>query len=226
MSKNYKIITTLFTVLTVFSACQPKEPTIDTSKPTELATGLDTLSYIYGFELGKRMKDVGLTELDNKMFLTGFQRELEGKKVEISDDVADSYLNAFFNKLTINKLESQINQDTTNEDLKQQLSRLKAKMIAEEKSKILAEEKSKNLEQINKFVGWTFDLDYYHRIEFESETTYRIWQKQLTCGGRGSWSFQNGKIILGSNSSNCSSTRDIAGNKYVKGSKGKLQLVN
>ena len=75
-------------------------------------------------------------------------------------------------------------------------------------------------------VGWTYDLDSYHRIKFESKTSYRIWQKPLNCGGSGSWSFQNGKIILGSNSSNCSSTRDIAGNKYVKGSKGKLQLVN
>lgn len=75
-------------------------------------------------------------------------------------------------------------------------------------------------------VGWTYDLDSYHRIKFESKTSYRIWQKPLNCGGSGSWSFQNGKIILGSNSSNCSSTREKAGNKYVKGSKGSLKLAN
>lgn len=89
-----------------------------------------------------------------------------------------------------------------------------------------AEEEAKKLEQINKFVGRTFDLDSYHRIKFKTESRYWIYQKPLNCGGDGNWSFQNGKIILGSNSSNCSHTREIAGNKYVKGSKGKLQLVN
>lgn len=57
------------------------------------------------------------------------------------------------------------------------------------------------------FVGQTFDLDTYHRVKFETESKYRIYQKPLNCGGNGYWSIENGKIILGSNDSNCESTR-------------------
>ena len=190
-----KLIIIIVLVISV-AACQPQGK-IDTSIDTELSTQLDTVSYLLGYNYAKDLKtNTGLTELDRTSFLTAMQRIFEDKESEISDDVANQFMNAFIEKLTLNKLESQINQDPTNEDLKQQLAGLKAKMIAEEKAKMIAEEEAKKLEQINKFVGWTFDLDYYHRIKFESETTYRIWQKQLTCGGRGSWSFQNGKIIF------------------------------
>ena len=61
------------------------------------------------------------------------------------------------------------------------------------------------------FVGQTFDLDTYHRIQFKTESRYWIYQKPLNCGGDGSWSIENGKIILGPNDSNCEHTKDMKG---------------
>lgn len=61
------------------------------------------------------------------------------------------------------------------------------------------------------FVGRTFDLDSYHRIEFKTESRYWIYQKPLNCGGDGNWSIQNDKIILGLNDSRCESTSKING---------------
>ena len=61
------------------------------------------------------------------------------------------------------------------------------------------------------FVGKTFEIDAYHMIEFKTESSYWIYQKQLSCGGDGYWSIENGKILLGPNDSRCESTRKIQG---------------
>lgn len=60
-------------------------------------------------------------------------------------------------------------------------------------------------------VGTTHQLDTYHIIKFESSSRYHIYQKPLNCGGYGSWSVQNEKVILGSNDSNCESTQEKEG---------------
>jgi hypothetical protein len=70
-----------------------------------------------------------------------------------------------------------------------------------------AKEKTAKEKTAKDFVGQTFDLDTYHRVKFETESRYWIYQKPLNCGGNGNWSIENGKIILGSNDSNCESTR-------------------
>lgn len=67
-----------------------------------------------------------------------------------------------------------------------------------------------------KLVGKTFPLDTYHKVEFKTETTYRIYQQMaggsnFGCLGEGSWSIQNGKIMLNANNSNCGSTREMKG---------------
>jgi len=65
-------------------------------------------------------------------------------------------------------------------------------------------------------IGKEFDMkDGYHVIEFTSSTSYSIYQKPHSCGGNGSWSFKDGKVILGPNNSNCSSTQEIEGTYSV-----------
>ena len=70
------------------------------------------------------------------------------------------------------------------------------------------------------FVGQTFDLDTYHRIQFKTESRYWIYQKPLNCGGDGNWSIKNEKIILGHNDSRCESTANKDGSyeisKFIK----------
>jgi hypothetical protein len=61
-------------------------------------------------------------------------------------------------------------------------------------------------------IGRSFNMeDGFHVVEFTSSSSYHIHQKPYNCGGDGTWSMQGEKIILGSNDSNCESTRDIAG---------------
>jgi len=61
-------------------------------------------------------------------------------------------------------------------------------------------------------VGKTFELgDGFHMVEFVSASSYHIYQKPSNCGGEGSWSLNDGKVILGPNNSNCESTANVAG---------------
>ena len=70
---------------------------------------------------------------------------------------------------------------------------------------------NKNTTNKKDFIGKTYSLDAFHRIQFKTDTRYWIYQKPLNCGGEGNWSFENGKITLGPNDSNCESTRNMAG---------------
>lgn len=60
-------------------------------------------------------------------------------------------------------------------------------------------------------VGKKMYPDGYHVIEFTSTSRYHIFQKPYNCGGDGSWSIKNDMIVIGSNSSNCESTKEISG---------------
>jgi FKBP-type peptidyl-prolyl cis-trans isomerase len=94
-----KYILTLVTVVLLISACTQKGITIDTSKPTELATELDSVSYLLGTSYAKGLTTKGgVKELDNKSFITGVQRVLEGKDVEIDEETAGDFMNAYFDK--------------------------------------------------------------------------------------------------------------------------------
>ncbi len=63
---------------------------------------------------------------------------------------------------------------------------------------------------VSDLIGKEFAMnDGYHIIKFKSETSYYVYQKPYNCGGDGSWSFNDGKVILGPNDSNCESTREL-----------------
>ncbi|MDA8886837.1 FKBP-type peptidyl-prolyl cis-trans isomerase [Bacteroidia bacterium] len=91
----------LASVIVLFGACGQKSGlTIDTTKATELATELDSVSYLLGSSYAKGLKSKGgVTELDNKSFLSGMQRVFEDKEVEISEEDANSYMSAYFAKI-------------------------------------------------------------------------------------------------------------------------------
>jgi FKBP-type peptidyl-prolyl cis-trans isomerase len=94
-----KYILTLTSTVLLMSACSQKGITIDTSKPTELATELDSVSYLLGTSYAKGLTTKGgVKELDNKSFMTGVQRVLEGKDVEIDEETAGDFMNAYFDK--------------------------------------------------------------------------------------------------------------------------------
>lgn len=95
-----KKVIVLASMVIVLAACnQNKGLTIDTSKPTELATELDSVSYLLGVEYGKWLTEKrDMKEIDNKSFLTGVQRMVDGKENEIADDVANKCMMGFFNK--------------------------------------------------------------------------------------------------------------------------------
>ena len=95
-----KHILTLIIIALVFSACTQKGIAIDTSKATELTNELDSVSYLLGTSYAKGLTTKGgIKELDNKSFLTGVQRVLEGKEVEISEEAAGDYMNAYFTRI-------------------------------------------------------------------------------------------------------------------------------
>ncbi|MGB1039208.1 MAG: FKBP-type peptidyl-prolyl cis-trans isomerase N-terminal domain-containing protein, partial [Bacteroidia bacterium] len=95
-----KNILILSMIVLTFSACTQNGIVVDTAKSTELATDLDSVSYLLGGDFAKNVSEgVGMTELDNKSFLHGMQRVFEGKELEISDADAKAFMQAYFGKL-------------------------------------------------------------------------------------------------------------------------------
>lgn len=95
-----KKIVILASMALIFSACSKSGMTVDTSKDTELATELDSVSYLLGADYADGLKNkAGLTEVDYKSFLTGMQRVFEGKEVEISEEIAGTFMRSYFGKL-------------------------------------------------------------------------------------------------------------------------------
>jgi len=95
-----KKIVILAGVALMISACSKSGMSVDTSKETELATELDSVSYLLGADYADGLKTkAGLSEIDFKSFLTGMQRVFEGKEVEISEEVAGTFMRAYFGKL-------------------------------------------------------------------------------------------------------------------------------
>ncbi len=83
-----------------FTACTQKGLTVDTSKPTELATELDSVSYLLGVNIAKDLaENAGLSAIDNKSFISGMQRVFEEKEIEISDEDAQMFMSAYFQKV-------------------------------------------------------------------------------------------------------------------------------
>ena len=49
-------------------ACQQEEEKIDTSIPSELATELDSVSYLIGMQVGSGLKQEGMTAIQKTSF--------------------------------------------------------------------------------------------------------------------------------------------------------------
>lgn len=96
-----KQLVAIASVVIVLAACnENKGLSIDTSKATELSTELDSVSYLLGIQYAKGLTEKGgVKELDNRSFLTGVQRIMDGKESEISDEVANECMTGFFNKI-------------------------------------------------------------------------------------------------------------------------------
>jgi FKBP-type peptidyl-prolyl cis-trans isomerase FklB len=95
-----KKIVILAGIALMISACGKSGMSVDTSKETELATELDSVSYLLGADYAEGLKTkAGLSEIDFKSFITGMQRVFEGKEVEISEEVAGTFMRAYFGKL-------------------------------------------------------------------------------------------------------------------------------
>lgn len=60
-------------------------------------------------------------------------------------------------------------------------------------------------------VGNSYNIDGWHIIKFKTKSTYYVYQKPYNCGGDGTWSVKDGKVIIGSNDSRCESTRNLRG---------------
>ena len=86
-------------------ACQQEEEKIDTSIPSELATELDSFSYLIGMYVGSDMKQKGMTAIQKTSFLTGIQRSLEGLESEISPEIAATFYECIFQQITTRKIE-------------------------------------------------------------------------------------------------------------------------
>ena len=94
-----KIVIVLVSAL-AFGACTQKGIVVDTDKPTELATELDSVSYLIGSNVAKDLStNGGLNAVDTKSFLQGMQRVFEGKDIEISEEDAKVFMNAYFIKV-------------------------------------------------------------------------------------------------------------------------------
>ncbi|PCJ67509.1 MAG: peptidylprolyl isomerase [Bacteroidetes bacterium] len=95
-----KIILVAIAAFMISSCSESESKQIDTSNATELATELDSVSYLLGINFGTDInKNSGLKKLDNKSFLTGIQRVFDGKENEISDEDANTFMRAYFAKL-------------------------------------------------------------------------------------------------------------------------------
>lgn len=96
-----KQLLALASAVMVLTACnQNNGLSIDTSKATELATELDSVSYLLGVQYAKGLTEKGgVKELDNRSFLTGVQRIMDGKESELSEEVSNECLTGFFNRL-------------------------------------------------------------------------------------------------------------------------------
>ena len=83
-----------------FTACTQNGLNVDTSKPTELATELDSVSYLLGVNIAKDLEEnAGLSAIDNKSFISGMQRVFEDKEIEISDQDAQMFMGLYFQKI-------------------------------------------------------------------------------------------------------------------------------
>ncbi len=92
----------IFIILTAvaFASCTQNGIVVDTDKPTELATELDTISYLLGTNLAKDLADNGgMTEIDKQSLLHGMQRVFDGKEMELSEADAKAFMQSYFTKV-------------------------------------------------------------------------------------------------------------------------------
>jgi len=96
-----KVIIVAMAALMV-SACSSNNSSlkVDTSSPTELATELDSVSYLLGINYAKGLKsNTGIEELDNKSFLTGMARSFQDMENEMPEDEANAFMQTYFTRL-------------------------------------------------------------------------------------------------------------------------------
>jgi FKBP-type peptidyl-prolyl cis-trans isomerase len=95
-----KQILILASIAFIFSACSQSGVTVDTSKATELSNELDSVSYLLGHSYAKGLKSKGgVSVVDHKSFLVGMQRAFEDKEVEINEEEASAFMQAYFSKI-------------------------------------------------------------------------------------------------------------------------------
>ena len=187
-----KNITLYAFVIILISACnQPTGLTVDTSKPTELATGLDSVSYLLGTNVATDLtQNGGMKEIDNKSFLTGMQRVFEGKDVEINEADARAFMQSYFTRMkeeksSVNMEEgaAYLEENKAKEGVQVTESGLQYKVITEGTGAIPTKEDMVRVHYIGKLVdGTIFDsaVERGEPLEFATTGVIPGWTEALT----------------------------------------------
>ena len=162
-----KVIIVAMAALMV-SACSSNNSSlkVDTSSPTELATELDSVSYLLGINYAKGLKsNTGIEELDNKSFLTGMARSFQDMENEMPEDEANAFMQTYFTRLkeakssaALSEGEDFLAQNRTGEGVIETASGLQYKVITEGTGPIVGEGEQVKVHYTGKFInGKVFD---------------------------------------------------------------------
>lgn len=185
-----KKIVILAGVALMISACSKSGMSVDTSKETELATELDSVSYLLGADYAEGLKTkAGLSEIDFKSFLTGMQRVFEGKEVEISEEVAGTFMRSFLGKLDEAKgavekaaSDSFCNANKAKADVKVTESGLQYKILTEGTGEIPKAGQEVSVHYTGKLIdGTVFDssIDRGEPAKFKTDQVIPGWTEAL-----------------------------------------------
>jgi FKBP-type peptidyl-prolyl cis-trans isomerase len=185
-----KKIVILAGVALMISACSKSGMSVDTSIETELATELDSVSYLLGADYAEGLKTkAGLSEIDFKSFLTGMQRVFEGKEVEISEEVAGTFMRSFFGKLDEAKgavekaaSDSFCNANKAKADVKVTESGLQYKILTEGTGEIPKAGQEVSVHYTGKLIdGTVFDssIDRGEPAKFKTDQVIPGWTEAL-----------------------------------------------
>ena len=183
----------IFIILTAvaFASCTQNGIVVDTDKPTELATELDTISYLLGTNLAKDLADNGgMTEIDKRSLLHGMQRVFDGKEMELSEADAKAFMQSYFTKVKEKQTEEAtskgrefLEENKTKEGVQVTPSGLQYKIITKGEGAIPTREDDVSVHYTGMFIdGKVFDSSVERGQPLSLSTTGVIpgWTEALT----------------------------------------------
>jgi len=104
LSKSSIVIA--FSSMIMVSAC--KDDKGSASGDTSFKNAEDSVSYCLGIWSGKTMKESGLVELNEDLFLNAVKETMDGKETKLKPEEATAFLQAYFGKLEKKKGEANL----------------------------------------------------------------------------------------------------------------------